>query len=560
MILLQEVIFMTKKRKLIISIITAFMMAFTVVPYMNIGGSYVAEAVESTCFETDVTFTSADSGSAVYTESIYLNKGRFTYSYSAIQGSGLFSYLQPILLNSSNSEVTTEDGYNWTISTAGNYTFQLKIKGSPSGTCKVHITGTNSNKYNYATSVEEFSGKTLNKEGKYRVKVWINSGDPDQTWNVYSGKKLIASTSTGAEVVKQGYNCYIAVPVEPEKEYTFGVDYGTPLTDGDEIFELCHGGPYYEALTWNDFANALDVRPIGSATQSCPRYDKITVYVSPEGGGTSAEDWDGVALYTDITKDPDAILTKTNSNGEYSYTFTKRKPGKKYTVYVFPFVNKGSTKLLAKQAAGVYTIKASSFTAPTVEAAKLGTNKATVTIKVPANQKSSGCSKFLIYKGTKLLKTVKNTGKSTYTVIVKGTKAGIGKLKVTAKAALSGYSGYKASRTVKVKANVSKWNYSTSPSSYSGLDVYWRPLKLYYSNGKLKIKGVYVNTHILDYKMKVKVTIKNGSTKIASKTFSAVFLRGDTSKVIVNTFSKCKKNCNLRNISISYSVYDLGYK
>ena len=163
--------------------------------------------------------------------------------------------------------------------------------------------------------------------------------------------------------------------------------------------------------------------------------------------------------------------------------------------------------------------------------------------------KAEGSTGTVIYQlvGKKWKKLGTTTGKS-YTT----TKNTAGKRKYKYKSYLkeSGKTYYSSSysKTYSPKSNVMNYSYSGSPASYKAYSHYWRPVKVYYSGNKVKVKCRFINTHIyrMDYCV-VKVKIKCQGKVIGTKTINSGKISPKSTKTMTVTLDKSKSGYDLRN-------------
>ena len=249
------------------------------------------------------------------------------------------------------------------------------------------------------------------------------------------------------------------------------------------------------------------------------------------------------------------IVNNTTSKGNYSYYRAGFKAGSTHTVKILPYVAIGNVNFLGKEVTKKITIAKFAKTAKP-KVTKLTKNKVSVFFNVPAAQQVSGVSTFYVYMGNKKVKTVKNTGKASYIVTV--SKKGIGKKKIKIVAKCKATKKTAASKAAKPATNQYKWNYSENLKSYSTISEYVRPIKYYYSGSKLTVKGMYINTHILDlktYKVKFKLTVNN--KVVATKILTVKNLKGNSIKKFTVTMKK-GKYYDLRNSTLGWSYETLA--
>lgn len=232
---------------------------------------------------------------------------------------------------------------------------------------------------------------------------------------------------------------------------------------------------------------------------------------------------------------------------------TKFKPGTKHTIKIWPYASIGGANFMGKAITRQVTI--ANFTAPgKPSVVKLNKNMVSVSFNVPTSQQLKGLSTFYIYAGKKKVKTVKNTGKSSYLVTVK--KKGIGKKKIKIVSVCTSTKKKASSKAAKGKKNFCKWNYSKNVHSYTGVQGYARPTKLYYSGKKLMLKGFYVNGHIFKLKkFKIKFKIFVNGKLVAKKTLTKKNMSANSIKNFKVTMKK-GKYYDLRHNSVSWD-YDV---
>jgi len=107
------------------------------------------------------------------------------------------------------------------------------------------------------------------------------------------------------------------------------------------------------------------------------------------------------------------------------------------------------------------------------------------------------------------------------------------------------------------KANNRSWNYSKYQSDYKDYSHFWKPIKIYYSNGKVKLTGRWINTHNyrLDY-FNIKVTVKCDGKVIGTKTLKCGKMAANRTKTHSAVTISTKAGYDLRNgnTTITYKV------
>lgn len=278
------------------------------------------------------------------------------------------------------------------------------------------------------------------------------------------------------------------------------------------------------------------------------RYDRATInfnspYTSSYDHLISVVEPDGYYIYRNGSRIGTVAYKGQGLNHSYTDSGLTPKTSYKYQVVPYKTIGGNTYTTYGYEKTGHVT----PFTAPTAVATKIASNKARITITVPTDQRFKNASKFYVYKGSKKIKTVKNNGKAKISVTYKKSKAGSSKYKVKAVCAAK-TSVTATGKTFKPKSNTRSWGYSSKPSRYRDFNEYYRPVKVYYSNGKLKVKSLFINTHIFKLsKYYVKVTVKCQGKTIGKTTAKCRNLKSDRTKRQTVTISKCKKGYDLRN-------------
>ena len=190
--------------------------------------------------------------------------------------------------------------------------------------------------------------------------------------------------------------------------------------------------------------------------------------------------------------------------------------------------------------------------APSAVVTKISSKKASITI----TNKSNGVNGTIIYQqvggkwkklktltGTKYVTTKNTAGKRKYRFVA-----------YTKDAGKTYYSS--ASKAVAPKSNIFTCKYSNYVSGYAKYNHFWRPDKFYYSKGKIKVKGKFINTHIYGIRnWKIRLTLKVDGKTVGYQTINCGTMKASSIKKVTFTLKKSKKDVDLRGGRVYWS-YD----
>lgn len=233
----------------------------------------------------------------------------------------------------------------------------------------------------------------------------------------------------------------------------------------------------------------------------------------------------------------------------------------KYTAYftVTPYYYYNGKYYDGKETSKIKT-KSVRIKAPTAKITKISNSKAKITINKASN--SAGTIIYQ-YTGGKWKKIGSTTG-TKYTVTYnksKGSSKTPGKVKYKFKSYLTdnGSTFYSDSYSTSYSplSNYKSWNYSKYQSDYKDYSHFWKPMKIYYSNGKVKLTGRWINTHNyrLDY-FNIKVTVECDGKVIGTKTLKCGKMAANSTKTHSAVTISTKAGYDLRNgnTTITYKV------
>lgn len=190
--------------------------------------------------------------------------------------------------------------------------------------------------------------------------------------------------------------------------------------------------------------------------------------------------------------------------------------------------------------------------APSAVVTKISSKKASITI----TNKSNGVNGTIIYQqvGGKWKKLKTLTG--TKYVTTKNT-AGKRKYRFVAYTKDAGKTYYSSSsKAVAPKSNIFTCKYSNYVSGYAKYNHFWRPDKFYYSKGKIKVKGKFINTHIYGIRnWKIRLTLKVDGKTVGYQTINCGTMKASSIKKVTFTLKKSKKDVDLRGGRVYWS-YD----
>ena len=220
----------------------------------------------------------------------------------------------------------------------------------------------------------------------------------------------------------------------------------------------------------------------------------------------------------------------------------------KYKVQVTAFDNVNGTKVLGGSTKMI-TCQSAKAAAPKAKITKISDKKARITIvkaqgatSTEIYQKVNGSwKKIATTTGTKYTATKNNAGKSSY------------KFKTIVKHDGTAYkSGYSIVYTP--KANVKTWSpiYDASEYLYRGKSTV-EPVKIYYENGKVKVKALFVNNNKFKANdFEYKITVKVGGVTIGSGTVDVGPVKAKSYIVKTVTLKNCKTGYDLRNGNVKF--------
>lgn len=297
-------------------------------------------------------------------------------------------------------------------------------------------------------------------------------------------------------------------------------------------------------------------------TQTSSRYDQMKVTVDVSDNPFNTVDTIEVYNYNKGVGEGSLYKTLTPSesgaNRSASFTVTGLLPAttKYYSVHLIRDMN----GMQYAYADGRYHApKSASFAKASLSSVKLKPKKAKIVVKVPSTQAASGLTTMYVYKGSKKIKTLQSNGKTTLSFTYNSKKASSSKYKVVS--VCKKKTSIKTTSSTQVPASNTYTQRTKLPSNLNDITPYatarFVPCSVNYYNGKVKVTGYLVNNRIFKLKKgKVKVTVKNGSTKIGSKTVTYKKIKSSSKKKVTITF-KTKKYPDFKNVTttISHKTY-----
>lgn len=297
-------------------------------------------------------------------------------------------------------------------------------------------------------------------------------------------------------------------------------------------------------------------------TQTSSRYDQMKVTVDVSDNPFNTVDTIEVYNYNKGVEEVSLYKTLTPSesgtNRSASFTVTGLLPAttKYYSVHLIRDMN----GMQYAYADGRYHApKSASFAKASLSSVKLKPKKAKIVVKVPSTQAASGLTTMYVYKGSKKIKTLQSNGKTTLSFTYNSKKASSSKYKVVS--VCKKKTSIKTTSSTQVPASNTYTQRTKLPSNLNDITPYatarFVPCSVNYYNGKVKVTGYLVNNRIFKLKKgKVKVTVKNGSTKIGSKTVTYKKIKSSSKKKVTITF-KTKKYPDFKNVTttISHKTY-----
>ncbi|MBR3785252.1 MAG: hypothetical protein IKJ77_02460 [Firmicutes bacterium] len=219
-------------------------------------------------------------------------------------------------------------------------------------------------------------------------------------------------------------------------------------------------------------------------------------------------------------------------------------------ITVTPFYNYDNNTFWGE--AKAVPVKSAKMKAPSINVTKISNSKVKITtyrdpaeLGVQIQQKVGNKWKVVTNKGT--AKVYKKTWSKN--------KAGSTQYRVRAYLKDAGKTYYSPWKKMKPQKN--EFKYTAHSLQYYrnlyGRDTYWEPVKVYYSGNKIKLNCKFYNAwRWIDSSCKVKVTFKEGSKVVGTKTISSGTMAASTIKNMTVTLDKSKAGADLR--TITYSV------
>jgi len=569
----------TNKKRIAVSILTVFMMVFSVIPYMGAKAdvAYAAATVEEfTINETITGISKADNGKTLYTKSFYIDN---TASFNAYAEHYSYSYqdynFKVKLYDSKGNEVSPSSGSGYLgdttwnsskFSTAGTYTVKLicGYTGLATGVgYKLKLTVAKDIVYTYKYASLTATATESGMENAPAVR--IEYGDFDGPTGSVTDKLAIFRETNG-KIRKLAISYYSGVVDNIKINY--GTQYTYYIVDlsyvtGTAYTTLSNVGTVDETLTAAIKTALTDSHVMKSNTVTTKGIvvsgvKNLKVY--KKGVRTVSLDWGctyGVDQYL-----TGYILESYNSAGKKVASKTIKRTGfisgeSIYIPYagtskikVTPYEDYNGTRFYGKSQ--TISVTSAKLKATGGNVTKISGTKASLTIN-----RSTG-AQFTQIQQKKGTKWVNVASKATAKTVKKSwTKNKAGQTQYRFRVGLKDKNGktyYSAWRVLNPKVNqatYTNWSLSYLSNLHGAYTSYWYPLKVNYKGNKVQVKGKFYNTGIVKRTCKVKVTFKVDGKVIGTKTVSARVGGGGT---VTKTFTLDKSVKGKDLYRVTYSV------
>jgi hypothetical protein len=231
-------------------------------------------------------------------------------------------------------------------------------------------------------------------------------------------------------------------------------------------------------------------------------------------------------------------------NFEYGITVPLNK---KYKVRVTPYYLQDGEKQFAGSSE-LITATSSNVKAPKASITKISDKKVSITFT-----KAKHATGTIIYQ--KVNGTWKKLGSTTGTkyTVTKNT-AGKKSYKFKSYTKHNGKTYYSGFSSVYVpKANVKTYDPIYDAAEYANKKSWVEPVKIYYENGKIKVKALFINNN--KYKVndfEYKITVKADGKTIGSRTINVGSVKKRSYVVKTFTLKNCKTGADLRNGNVKF--------
>lgn len=563
----------TFKQK-IVSVFAAFALAFAMVPFVPALGTneaYAAAWMNSYESESKYTYTN---GGLIWSYSFSAAaRATLDLEWRTIGNTDDYG-LYGVIVDGSGNQVFKSTGRTYagtyTFSEAGQYTFKL-MTSTTSGIdlrYSAELKMTDAPQYTYRW--QSFTAKAYYDEALNRgcyVELTPSGYDGDDTPNMQfykqdldTGKFAKVSAEKSAGSWYYDYKTELGQNLKYYLVNANKLSYASSMPTGIDYVTLSSSAKA-DLETW---ASTATVNIEG------PDLPSVSNLTNTKGVKTATLEWVGSAApdvtYFKIQRyNANGVLKATVKMNATEHNYLKKQLYVPYTgthtFKVTPILELNGTEYQGDSA----SIKVSSkkIAAPGGGVTKISASKAKITITKPV-----GADGVRVWKRTngvwKVIKTF-NPGKAgsvtTHRFAWAKNAVGTSRYKFQSFVKDNGVTYYhntQANIAYKVPgANQCVYNLSSKPSSYADYSHYWKPNKIYYSNGKVKLTGCFINTHIYALSnVKVKVTFKCDGKLVGTKTINSGKISANTSKnhTAVTLTSTAGHDLRNGNKSWSYKV------
>lgn len=567
-----------KRIGLFATFLFAFVLLFAV-------GSKDVKAENATPFsfsEQTADFTKAQNGQVVYSKSFVADSSKmFLANCTYVEGSGYnWDNSKDFWVEDSSGNKITRKGadtssgyqYKWEFSKNDTYTFKIRLNGISSGKYAYIVQGKLDDMPDPPTDKFESMTATVKtySSGSYYVDVQLGALDSTDYTDYDNTCFYRENTSTGK--ISRIDNRRVMGTQDSSIEYATTYTYYAvkePLVN-EKIPSLG---------TDNTVNNMTFTASMKTALKAIANYQTVTTPPPAVGSAISLSassglkvanlKWRGTTV-SDVSYITGYQVKRYNSKGQNDMSYNVKDSnayeimskckipytGKYYFTVTPYYTYKGKTYW--GTATGKVGCTSRKITRPSVRVTKISNSMAKLTISA-----EEGTDGVVIYQkvGSKW-KKIATTKKKKYTV-TKNT-AGKRQYRVISYVKDSGKTYYSAySKTVKPQSNALTLKYSKYPGSYKKYTQTWVPVKVWYSNGKIKVTGRFINTHVyrLDYFV-IKLTVKSssGNQVLGTKTINSGKMKANSTKTMTVTLNKSKKNYDLPVDGIYWTYKTVKWK
>ena len=568
------------KKNIVLCIVTAIMMVFAVVPYMGSGAVWADTAqpnkAEGFSINERIQYAKSDD-TTVYTKTfeadetnvLKLTKASASMSDSptGIHGDSAPSitvkdtYGETLQPTSSGSE-----GYIWEFESAGTYTLTVKCSlGSfySNGTVLVYrIEGELADAGSSVEGFEYVNAKFVEMADVKIIYAEIEAGNYTGSDNsAYIVLREDKSDGTIMCIEDYNYSNFTSdATIKYDKTYKY---YIVPSNTFNYIFwNVDYAKGSQVEMTADQIAQLETIAGTAELTTPVPPVGVISNLTNTSTVKQAALKW----KCDDLMYVSGYRIQKYNSAGKLmgTYIYPEKEAPMNPVMYaityagtfkfkVTPFYEYNGSKYFGEPLQ--LSVASAKIKPATAGITKISNTNAKMTIK-----KAEGSTGTIIYQkvGTKWKQIKKTTAtKFTWTK----NKAGTAQYKFKSYIVDEGktYLSSSFSKIYKPATNARVFNLSSNVSSYEDMSHFWRPVKLYYNNGKVMLTGKFINTHIYRVtNIKVKVTVKCDGKLIGTTTISSGAVGSNCIKTHAAKSLGKKAGLDLANgnVSWSYTVVD----